>query len=60
MVTDISYTKAGYKSDKWKWVLSLDDRESFTTPNTIIPKILKANLLQTYGLDKPPKLLPCR
>lgn len=105
---DLSYIKAGYRSDKWKWVLSLSQNSAslpvtkakvkvHTTPDedsggtgeapaedeppvqkespanseisqpedVSFPKIFKEeqitfeHIMKTFGLDKPPKNLPC-
>ncbi|XP_050722086.1 uncharacterized protein LOC127001509 isoform X3 [Eriocheir sinensis] len=34
--TDLSYVKAGYRSDKWKWVLSLSHSASPSEPTTAL------------------------
>ncbi|XP_076052912.1 ubiquitin carboxyl-terminal hydrolase 48-like [Oratosquilla oratoria] len=53
---ELSYIKAGYRSDQWKWVLSLknDNDEPITTD-----QLKDEHILRTYNLDRLPKNMPC-
>ncbi|KAF2360325.1 Peptidase C19 ubiquitin carboxyl-terminal hydrolase [Trinorchestia longiramus] len=69
---ELLYTRVGYKSDRWKWVLDLPklrsgkngalDSNSSTSPLDALPsaqQLRELDLLKCYGLDKVPKILPC-
>lgn len=54
-------SKIVYKSEKWKWVQNLEDKTNLLkNPKLILEQITKANILQTFGVKKTPKNLPCQ